>query len=85
MVPIHNIDYTIKTYGASKVIGENDHAHLQSITSELLAVILILIDKCSGSVGILCFKDIRVQEEGSIEENSREYGHVGVTSHVTVK
>ena len=25
------------------------------------------------------------QKEGSIEENSREYGHVGVTSHVTVK
>ena len=25
------------------------------------------------------------QGEGSIEESSREYGHVGVTSHVTVK
>ena len=25
------------------------------------------------------------QREGSIEENLREYGHVGVTSHVTVK
>ena len=25
------------------------------------------------------------QGEESIEESSREYGHVGVTSHVTVK